>query len=884
MKLKIKAILGVALCAILGCVLFVGCNDNKNEESENTVKEAKTIEVATAEDLLGAAKYVGKEYSQYTIKLTADIDLSSVEWKPIGLTLNKAFCGTFDGNGKTISGLKITGWENDGTPKYIAKQIIGWLSDGTPVYKSSEILSVDKGEQIEDNNYAVKSYVLEGDDADPNYVAIDDGNGTFETDVAYGSVGLFGYTFGATVRNLNVSGADISFYTSGDYSYAGVISGYDVGSKFETVVVTDSKISVSTIYDREISYYDNYGTPAQFKDNNNNNQYVGGIIGYAKSNTQKGQETKVNSTILSDVTSNGFIFDNTNYCAFYDGGLRIYGDKENAKLVIAGDTKGGYSVSKIDTTINVSKEFFPVQLYVGGTAGYISGAKLNDVTVDGFNKATNAGEKTNKLSSSTQIIARSVYAAGIAGGIYSSTANTSVAKNIYVNGIYWRDWDYESFIGLIYDKATIGGGYGIVGKSEIKNGRAETVFVEVGGTNLENVCLGGFIGYEDDNSSADEIIVKDVYMYSTYTGSSELGSIMGGAAGVLRNSSMSNAEVSDVDFEISGGKKETYSFVRSIVAQAYGDSAFSESSATNIRIHKNRTEYHGDDYEEIIPLQTKNNYVNEDGYTSARLYYTVDGKYSNTFVTVYGELVPRDAYDNLLIEEEIYRRITLSGYSEGDIIETGKYYFYDPDRKGYIFIGEDTVESNKKYVPNRIYAEKISVYRVEIAQKNKNFSLSNTTYYNYVENEAKFEVTSDTVAKEGKTYYINKDNKDIASYYLDITVYSESGNVIVTDEKNKENEDDDILAKARYSLTKEEVNNATKTDVCGDKTYALANAEIFINKYFSAGTGFLPDINSFTIKYYDSSIKNRDFSKYRLVSGRPFVDEASITYKKDNND
>ena len=164
MKLKIKAILGVALCVILGCVLFVGCNDNKNEESENTVKEAKTIEVATAEDLLGAAKYVGKEYSQYTIKLTANIDLSSVEWKPIGLTLNKAFCGTFDGNGKTISGLKITGWENDGTPKYIAKQIIGWLSDGTPVYKSSEILSVDKGEQIEDNNYAVKSYVLDFSD------------------------------------------------------------------------------------------------------------------------------------------------------------------------------------------------------------------------------------------------------------------------------------------------------------------------------------------------------------------------------------------------------------------------------------------------------------------------------------------------------------------------------------------------------------------------------------------------------------------------------------------------------------------------------------------------------------------------------------------------
>ena len=43
-----------------------------------------------------------------TIKLTADIDLNSKEWTPIGNGDNSfAFSGTFDGNGNTISGLNV---------------------------------------------------------------------------------------------------------------------------------------------------------------------------------------------------------------------------------------------------------------------------------------------------------------------------------------------------------------------------------------------------------------------------------------------------------------------------------------------------------------------------------------------------------------------------------------------------------------------------------------------------------------------------------------------------------------------------------------------------------------------------------------------------------
>lgn len=872
MKFRLKALLGIVLCAALGCMIFVGCND-KNDETTDEVKPAKTIEVSNAEELAAAAQYVGKEYSQYTIKLTADIDLSNIEWKPIGRTSGKAFCGTFDGNGKMIKGLKITGWESDGTPKYIAKQIIGWLGDGTPIYKSSEVIKLNKGEEVSDGKYKVESYVKEGDGEDPNYLKVDDGDGAFETGTAFGSVGLFGYTFGATIKNLTVENADLSFYTSGEYAYAGIISGCDVASEFSDITVNGGKIAVSTIYDSSISYYDNFGTPAQFKHTNNNKQYAGGIVGYAKGNATQSENGK--ATELKRVAVNGFVFDNMNYCAYYDAGMEIYGKDAEAKLVI-GDANGGYSVSRVNPSAAVNSEFYPEQAYVGGVAGYADGAKIESVTINGFNASTKANE-TNKLTAPTEIITRSLYAGGLAGGLYSSVSDTTTAQNVFINGIYWRNWDIESSLGLVSDKATIGGAYGIVEKSSINGGNVENFYAEAGGTELENVCIGGFAGYVNGYSAINGVTVNSAYMYSTFGGSNELGSIMGGAVGVLRDSSLKNATAKGVDFEISGGMESSYTFVRGIAAQVYGNSVFSDSTAEDMRIHSNRTEFLNSDYAKIDPVQAKNNYVNEDGYTSVRLYYAPNGNYGGVYVTVYAGLIPRDGANNLLIAEDVYSKVTLDGYAEGANIELEKYYVYNETRETFIFIGKDTASNYVKYNPNALYAEKKTVYRVEFATKNA--SLSGGQYYEYSEKNATLTPTLDATAKEGKTYYLDPSDGDyVTAYYLDITVYSESGNVIVTDEKDKNNDDDDLLAKARYALTKEEVSTATKTVVCGSTTYSLSDAEIYLDKYFANGTGFLADVNNYTIKYFDGKVTNRNFASYKLVSGRPEVDESSINY------
>lgn len=90
-------------------------------------QESQVIEISTAEELLAAAKRINESgYLQQndTYLLTADIDLTGVEWTPIGfnervLTFQdeddperdpsrQGFNGVFDGQGHTITGLTIT--------------------------------------------------------------------------------------------------------------------------------------------------------------------------------------------------------------------------------------------------------------------------------------------------------------------------------------------------------------------------------------------------------------------------------------------------------------------------------------------------------------------------------------------------------------------------------------------------------------------------------------------------------------------------------------------------------------------------------------------------------------------------------------------------------
>ena len=87
-------------------------NGDIGDLASATDEDSKTVTIKSGKLLAALAEAVngGKDYNGYTIKLTKNLDLNGNEWTPIGTKgTSNVFKGTFDGNGATISNLKISG-------------------------------------------------------------------------------------------------------------------------------------------------------------------------------------------------------------------------------------------------------------------------------------------------------------------------------------------------------------------------------------------------------------------------------------------------------------------------------------------------------------------------------------------------------------------------------------------------------------------------------------------------------------------------------------------------------------------------------------------------------------------------------------------------------
>lgn len=162
-------------------------SDTAASDYETPVDAAeKVVTISSAEELALFAKEItedGKNYSGYTVNITADIDLGEYLWTPI------------KGNGK-MTGITING----------------------------------NGHTI--SNMMVRSCTLE--------VKTKDG-------YAYYGTGFIGDTSGAiTIKNLNFDGADVAFWDYKEQyagNIGGIIMGYTYGTTvFENVSVTNSEI------------------------------------------------------------------------------------------------------------------------------------------------------------------------------------------------------------------------------------------------------------------------------------------------------------------------------------------------------------------------------------------------------------------------------------------------------------------------------------------------------------------------------------------------------------------------------------------------------------------------------------------------------------------
>ena len=140
--------------------------------------------VTSAEGLKNIAKLVNDGNTDIDITLTSDIDLSGIDWTPIGIDYNHQYTGTFDGGGHTITGLTVTG-----SDQYAG--LFGRIGSG------GKVMNVKlEGVQIESDN---------------------------ETSAVGG---VAGWSYG-NIENCSVSG---SVSGSGNNGTAGGVVGYQSGS------------------------------------------------------------------------------------------------------------------------------------------------------------------------------------------------------------------------------------------------------------------------------------------------------------------------------------------------------------------------------------------------------------------------------------------------------------------------------------------------------------------------------------------------------------------------------------------------------------------------------------------------------------------------------
>ena len=195
--------------------------------------------VTSAEGLKNIAKLVNEEWKLgINITLTADIDLKGIDWTPIGKDDNKAYTGTFDGNGKTITGLTVTG-------SYKYAGLFGDI----------------------DENGTVKNVVLE--------------DVQITSDNSSGSVGGVAGDSWGTIENCSVSGSVSGTTFAGGVvgsQWGGSITGCNSSAtvKGEAYVggiagETNSGASLTGCYATGDVTVENDGT---------NNSHAGGVVGY----------------------------------------------------------------------------------------------------------------------------------------------------------------------------------------------------------------------------------------------------------------------------------------------------------------------------------------------------------------------------------------------------------------------------------------------------------------------------------------------------------------------------------------------------------------------------------------------------------------------------
>lgn len=184
----------------------------------------RTITIYSGEGLKVAADEVNSGNTDINITLDNDIDLSDIDWTPIG-TESQPYTGTFNGKDKTITGLKINQLGTD----YVG--LIGCLGSGGKV------------QNVTLTNISVSGANCVGGIAGSNY-------GTVENCSVNGTVTGKGFTDTGGIAGSNygtISGCSAEGTVTGDVNVGGIAGGSYLGVTIEGCHSTAAVSGISSV-------------------------------------------------------------------------------------------------------------------------------------------------------------------------------------------------------------------------------------------------------------------------------------------------------------------------------------------------------------------------------------------------------------------------------------------------------------------------------------------------------------------------------------------------------------------------------------------------------------------------------------------------------------
>ena len=334
--------------------------------------------ITSAAELAGMAKLVNeyqpnddrdKPYNRKHFKLDTDIDLKNNEWMPIANSTSHGFHGFFDGNGHTISNLKITE-----QTKYAG--LFGEFrdSDGGSSLINLTISNVQIGSPDSQDKAPQVSGALVGFSA----VGLVKDCSVIGTINIYGGEqvgGLIGTSY-SSIENCKVDGNDNSVI-SGRY-ISDNNKGHKIGGLvgYQTCQPGSLHIKSSSVENIEIS----------------GNGHVGGLVGYLATDIQvtSSSVTDTSVTLKYDSNYESYVkgkIDGNKYDNYLSVGALVGASKSNVDDNVGGDTR-------FIVGIFVDEEYKASDYFNKIAVGFV-GAPAEGVNVDVNNHDLSSESVTN---------------------------------------------------------------------------------------------------------------------------------------------------------------------------------------------------------------------------------------------------------------------------------------------------------------------------------------------------------------------------------------------------------------------------------------------------------------------------------------------------------